>query len=47
MWGKHKENGIWLASTPRLKVMWFGHDALYVAVWRLRLRLMKAWRFDP
>jgi hypothetical protein len=43
MWGKHKENGIWRARLvrPRWRVMWRGHDSLYVAFGRLRLRLMK------
>jgi hypothetical protein len=41
MWGRHKENGIWLASKSRLRLMWRGHDSLFVALGRLRLRLMR------
>lgn len=44
-WGRAKENGIWLASVPRRKLMWRGHDSLYVAAGRLRLRLMKPARW--
>jgi hypothetical protein len=40
-WGKCKENGIWWASKSRRKLMWRGHDALYVALGHLRLRIMK------
>jgi hypothetical protein len=38
-WGRAKENGIWLASVPRRRLCWRGHDSLYVAASRLRLRL--------
>ena len=41
MWGKLKENGIWIASTNRLRFMFKGHDSLYVALGRFRLRIMK------
>jgi hypothetical protein len=44
MWGKHKENGIWIALSRQWRVMWFDHDALYIALGRLRLRLMKPWK---
>lgn len=40
-WGKRRENGVWLATKPRRRFMFRNHDALYVAAWRLRLRLMK------
>lgn len=42
-WGKHRENGVWLASVARRRLMWRGHDSLFVAAGRLRLRLMKPW----
>ena len=41
IWGKLKENGIWMATTSYCRFMWRGHDALYIAFWRLRLRIMK------
>jgi hypothetical protein len=41
MWGKHKENGVWLAETPRRRFMWRGHDSLFIAAGRLRVRIMK------
>lgn len=44
MWGKRKENGIWIAPASRWRIMFFGHDSLYVAVWRFRLRIMKPWQ---
>jgi hypothetical protein len=44
MWGKRKENGVWIARKPKRRFMWRNHDSLYVALWRLRLRLIKPWR---
>ena len=41
MWGKHKENGVWIASKATWRWLWRGHDSLYVAAGRLRLRVMK------
>ena len=41
MWGKYKENGFWIATKPIYKLMYKGHDSLYIAFWRLRFRLMK------
>lgn len=41
MFGKHKESGLWLARTWDWRLMFFSHDALYVAAGRIRLRLMK------
>jgi hypothetical protein len=41
MWGKLKESGIWIAPTSDWRLMWHGHDALYIAAGRLRLRVMK------
>lgn len=43
-WGRGKENGIWLAARPRRRFMFRGHDSLYVAAGRWRLRVMKPWR---
>jgi hypothetical protein len=49
-WGKSKENGIWW-SRPKYnglrrksKLLWRGHDSLFVRVGRLHFRLMKPWR---
>lgn len=41
MWGSRKENGIWRASYPNWRLMFRGHDSLYVAAGRMRLRVMK------
>jgi hypothetical protein len=41
MWGKSKENGIWLAPSGDWRLMFWRHDALFIAAGRLRLRLMK------
>ena len=42
MWGKHKENGVWLAPASSCKVLIGGGDRLiYFALGRFRLRLMK------
>ena len=41
MFGKHKDNGVWIAPTSRWRFMFFDHDALYVAAWKFRLRIMK------
>ena len=41
MWGRYKQNGVWLARRSRFRlIVRRGH--LYVAVGRLRLRLMRA-----
>ena len=42
MWGKHKENGLWIATVSDWRFMFRGHDALYIAAGRFRLRLMLA-----
>lgn len=42
-WGRHRDNGIWLASTSKRRLLWRGHDSLYVALGRFRLRLIKPW----
>ena len=41
MFGKHKENGLWWSRTSDWRLMFFGHDALYVAAGKFRLRIMK------
>jgi hypothetical protein len=43
MWGHARENGIWWATRSRRRLMLRGHDALYVAAGRLRVRIMKPW----
>ena len=43
MWGRHKENGVWLGSRPMWRLLWRDHDSLFVAAWRIRLRIMKPW----
>jgi len=40
-WGREKLNGVWLASVRRRRIMWRGHDSLFIAAGRLRLRLRK------
>ncbi len=40
-WGKYRENGFWLSSTPDWRFLFFGHDALYIAAGRFRMRIMK------
>ena len=41
MFGKLKENGIWFAQIKKCDIRFRGHDALYIAINRLRIRLMK------
>jgi hypothetical protein len=41
MFGKYKENGVWVGSASDWRWMWRGHDCLYVAAGWLRLRIMK------
>lgn len=41
MFGDKKESGVWIAPKSRWKLMFWGHDSLYIAVWRFRLRVMK------
>lgn len=40
-WGKRKENGVWMVSKRDYRFMLWGHDSLYIALGRFRLRLMK------
>lgn len=42
MFGASKETGIWLAKSSRWTLLYSGHDALYIAAWRFRLRIMRA-----
>ncbi len=44
MWGKHKENGIWRNNKRRYRFIWSGHDSLYIAAGKFRMRLMKPHR---
>jgi hypothetical protein len=39
-WGK-QQNRIWLAGTSRRRLLFRDHDALYIALWRLRVRIFK------
>lgn len=39
--GSSQETGIWFSPKPRWRVLWQGHDSLFIAAWRLRLRVMK------
>lgn len=41
MFGKRKETGVWFAETRAFKMMFRNHDALYIAIGRLRLRIMR------
>lgn len=49
-WGRNRENGLWVAQRPlyrkrsRWRVMYRGHDSLYVEAGWLRLRIMKRGR---
>lgn len=44
MWGRRRENGFWIASTPRRRLMfpWSTprHDSVFVAFGRLRMRIV-------
>ncbi len=44
-WGKHKENGIWIAKVSQYR-LWLmkGDRALYMGLGRLRVRIMKPHR---
>jgi hypothetical protein len=43
-WGNDHLSGVWRATYPRMRFMWRGHDSLYIALGRFRLRLAKPWR---
>jgi len=47
MWGRHRENGIWRARESRRRIIWRGHDSLYVAFGKTQLRIMKPSRRRP
>lgn len=40
-WNKYKESGIWWAKRLRLRAMFRNHDCFYLALGKLRFRLMK------
>lgn len=44
MWGRSKENGIWWSTRSRRRLLFRGHDSLFVAFGHLRIRLMKWWQ---
>jgi hypothetical protein len=45
MWGRSKENGLWLSRARQYRLMICGGDRLvYLAIHCVRLRLMKPWR---
>jgi hypothetical protein len=45
MFGKHKENGVWIAGRSANRWMWGGGDRIvYGAIGRMRFRLMKPHR---
>ena len=44
MFGTKKENGFWIAEKSTFKFLLLNRDALYIAVWKFRLRLMKPFR---
>lgn len=43
MWGKHRENGIWISGSrrPDWRVLFRGHDSLFIAAGRIRVRIVK------
>jgi hypothetical protein len=41
IWGKDKQHRIWLMPNKRKRFLWKNHDALYIALGHLRLRIMK------
>lgn len=45
-WGEYKESGFWWATVPDYRILFFGHDCLYIALYKFRLRLMKFWVSD-
>lgn len=40
-WGRLHENGVWIAPTSKRRLMLRNHDSLYIALGRLRIRIMK------
>ena len=44
LWGKHKENGFWVARGSQWRVLlWTRDTAAYIALGPFRLRIMKRW----
>ena len=43
-YGKRGESGVWRALASRRRILWRGHDSLYVALGRWRFRWMKPGR---
>ena len=44
-WGKLKENIIrFNHPVPDFKIMFLGHDSLYVRIWKFEMRIMKPWK---
>lgn len=46
-WGRTLENGVWWATRSKTgnRFLWTGHDSLFVAIGRFRIRIMKPRRF--
>jgi hypothetical protein len=42
--GATRETGIWRGSKSRRRLLWRGHDSLFIALGRWRLRVMKPGR---
>lgn len=42
--GATKETGAWWSSRSRWRLLWSGHDSLFIAAGRLRVRMMKPGR---
>lgn len=42
--GATKETGIWRVTKSRRKLLWRGHDSLFIAIGCWRIRIMKPWR---
>lgn len=40
-WGRRRGHRVWIAPKSRNRLLFRGHDALYVECGRLRLRIMK------
>jgi hypothetical protein len=39
-WGKQRHR-VWLSDRSRWRLLFRGHDALYIAAWRVRVRIFK------
>ena len=43
-WGKKNENGMWLGKKSQFRILTpheKNYDAIYLAIWRLRVRLLR------